>query len=46
MADAPTRDQYDAPPAACWILRCVRASVPLLGEPVFRWGVSHRDVAG
>jgi len=29
-----------------WILRSVGAGVPLLGEPVFRWRVGHRDAAG
>ena len=29
-----------------WILRSLRAGVPLLGEPSFRVGVSHRAVAG
>ena len=31
---------------ACWILRPVRASVPLWGEPPFRGGVSHLDAVG
>ena len=26
----------DRPPSDCWILRLVRATVPLVGEPVFR----------
>jgi len=29
-----------------WILRLVRAGVPLSGEPLFRWLVSHCDAAG
>ena len=30
--------------SADWISRAVRAGVPLLGEPLFRWLVSHCDV--
>ena len=33
-------------PTSDWILRSLRAGVPLLGEPSFRVGVSHRAVAG
>ena len=31
---------------AVWILRPVRASVPLWREPPFRGGVSHLDAVG
>jgi hypothetical protein len=36
--------QLCAAAKAAWISRAVRAGVPLLGEPLFRWLVSHCDV--
>lgn len=34
------------PYTGCWILRSVRAIVPLAGEPLFRGGVSRGDAVG